>query len=220
MREYQGCLALIVCVLSACSGHPERGGADGPAVASSASSKRDIAAVSPSPADHVHADTSWNFRVAVPPGWKVDHDFRHGYLANGAWKTYAAPDSRGTPIVSLSVPGSNQITSAEIRIGASRGADEIAHCAAPPDSVRSGSLHLERIGGAEFTAFDASDAAMSHYLDVHAYRAVHDGACYAIDLLVYGSNPQVYDPPPTLPFSKEQAFARMQAVLQTFRFTR
>jgi len=163
---------------------------------------------------------NWNFRIDVPRDWKIEHDFAHGYLANDAWRTYAAPDSHGTPIVSLTVPGSNQITSAEIRVGASRDANEIAHCARPPDSLRAGTLHSERIGGAEFTAFEASDAAMSHYLDVRGYRAVHDGACYAIDLLVYGSNPQVYDPPATPPFSKQQAFARMQAVLQTFRFTR
>jgi len=219
MRKCQGCFALLVCVLSACSGHPEHD-AEVPSAGSSASPARKSTAVAPSSADHVHVDTSWNFRIAVPPGWKIEHDFAHGYLADDAWKTYAAPDSHGTPIVSLTVPGSNQIVSAEIRVGASRDANEIAQCTAPPDSVRAGTLHSERIGGAEFTAFEASDAAMSHYLEVRSFRSVHDGACYAIDLLVYGTNPEVYDPPPTPPFSKEQAFARMRGVLQTFRFTR
>ncbi|HJU08581.1 MAG TPA: hypothetical protein VJ727_08895 [Rhodanobacteraceae bacterium] len=217
MRKYQVCFALLACVLAACTAHPEQSGTDVPAAGSSASPRRITASPPSAPA---YTDTNWNFSIDVPPDWKVEHDFAHGYLADGAWKTYAAPDSRGMPVISLTMPGSNQITSAELRIGASREANEIAHCATPPDSIRAGSLHSERIGNAQFITFEASDAAMSHYLEVKSFRAVHDGACYAIDLLVYGTNPQVYDPPPTPPFSKEQAFAKMHTVLQTFRFTR
>ena len=218
MRKYQGCVALLACVLVACDAHPEHGGPDMPAAASSASPTQRVTSAARSAS--VYTDTDWNFRIDVASDWKIEHDFAHGYLANGAWKTYAAPDPHGVPVVALIVPGSNQITSAEIRIGASRDANEVARCTAPPDSVRAGSLHSERIDGAEFTTFEASDAAMSHYLDVRSFRSVHDGTCYAIDLLVYGTNPQVYDPPATPPFSKEQAFARMRAVLQSFRFTR
>jgi hypothetical protein len=58
---------------------------------------------------------------------------------------------------------------------------------------------------------------MSHSLDVHSYRAVRRGACYAIDLLVYGTNPQVFDPPATPPFSRAEAFARMRSVLASLR---
>jgi hypothetical protein len=53
---------------------------------------------------------------------------------------------------------------------------------------------------------------------VHAFRAVHDGACYAIDLLVFGVNPEVYDPPATPPFSDARAFDAMRAVIRTFAF--
>ena len=217
MRKYQVCFALFVCVLAACTAHPGSG-ADAPAAASSASPTQRVTSAARSAS--IYTDTDWNFRIDVASDWKIEHDFAHGYLANDAWKTYAAPDSHGMPVVALIVPGSNPITSAELRIGASRDANEVARCTAPPDSVRAGSLHSERIDGAEFTTFEASDAAMSHYLDVRSFRSVHDGTCYAIDLLVYGTNPQVYDPPATPPFSKEQAFARMRAVLQSFRFTR
>lgn len=44
------------------------------------------------------------------------------------------------------------------------------------------------------------------------------GASYAIDLLVYGVNPGVYDPPATPPFSDANAFAAMRTVIQGFRF--
>ena len=59
---------------------------------------------------------------------------------------------------------------------------------------------------------------MSHHLDVHAYRTVRDGACYAIDLLVFGVNPAVYDPPATPPFSDAFALAAMRDVLQSLQF--
>lgn len=121
-------------------------------------------------------------------------------------------------MLSLVEPGSNRITDAEIRIGASRAAKEVQGCTTPPSSVRPGSATTRRINGAAFTTFEVGDAAMSHYLHVHAYRAVHDGTCYAIDLLVFGVDPGVYDPPATPPFSDAQAFARMQAVSDSFRF--
>ncbi|HET7223673.1 MAG TPA: hypothetical protein VFI81_10775, partial [Rhodanobacteraceae bacterium] len=72
--------------------------------------------------------------------------------------------------------------------------------------------------GIRFTTFEAADAAMSHHLDVHAYRTVRNGACYAIDLLVFGVNPEVYDPPATPPFSDARAFDKMRAVIRSLRF--
>jgi hypothetical protein len=161
---------------------------------------------------------AWNFRIDVPPGWTVRRDFRSSYLANGAWKSFASPASHGQPVLALTMPGSDKITDAEIRIGASRDARELHDCATPPSAVRPGSVETRTIGGVGFTTFEAADAAMSHHLEVHAYRTVRNGACYAIDLLVFGVNPAVYDPPATPPFSDAHAFAAMRGVLQSLRF--
>jgi hypothetical protein len=163
-------------------------------------------------------DGAWGFRIDTPPGWTLRHDFQSSYLANGAWKTFAAPDSQGQPVLSLAVPGSNQVTDAEIRIGASRDPVEVRRCTEPPSTVVAGSVATQRINGVPFTTFEARDAAMSHRLDVRAWRAAHGGACYAIDLLVFGVNPQVYDPPATAPFSDAHAFEAMGAVLRSFAF--
>lgn len=165
------------------------------------------------------ASSRWGFSIDRPKGWQVRRGFRGGYLASNAWKSYAAPDSRGTPVIALAMPESNRVTAAEIRVGASQSPEEVARCKKPPDAARAGGAGQATIDGIRFTRFDAGDAAMSHYLDVHSYRTVHDGACYAIDLVVYGTNPEVYSPPATPPFTREQAFAQMQRVLQGFRFT-
>lgn len=148
----------------------------------------------------------------------IRRDFGSSYLANGAWKAFVAPDSQGKPVVALVVPGSNRITDAEIRIGASRAPGEVDRCTTPPATVRAGSIATARINGTTFSTFDAADAAMSHRLDVHAYRVVHAGTCYAIDLLVFGVNPDVYDPPAKPPFSNARAFRAMHAAIQSLRF--
>lgn len=205
------CAALV-----ACSGNdagnaptPQSAATTPPVIASAASASQSRKAF---------VSDAWGFRVDVPPGWTIRHDFHSSYLANGAWKTFAAPKSRGEPVVALMVPGSDRITDAEIRIGASRAANEVQRCTRPPSAVRPDSTATQRINGVKFTTFEAADAAMSHHLDVHAYRAVHNGACYAIDLLVFGVNPGVYDPPATPPFSDTHAFDEMRAMIRSLRF--
>lgn len=88
------------------------------------------------------------------------------------------------------------------------------------DSADKNSIGKTTINGTTFTAFHAADAGMNHYLKVHSLRTVHGGYCYAIDLLVTGTNPEVYDPPRKPPFSQEAAFKQLEKALQGFRFTR
>lgn len=200
------CLALFACSGSG-TGNAPPPQAVIPAAASSAPES-----------SRAFVSTVWGFRIDVPSGWTLRRDFQSSYLTNGAWKTFAAPDSQGEPVLSLIVPSSNHITDAEIRIGASRAPAEVQRCTAPPSAVRAGSVATQRINGVPFTTFEAADAAMSHHLDVHAFRVVRGGACYAFDLLVFGVNSQVYDPPATPPFSNAHAFDAMRAVIRTFRF--
>ncbi|HEX5954075.1 MAG TPA: hypothetical protein VFY94_12960, partial [Rhodanobacteraceae bacterium] len=68
----------------------------------------------------IFVSEAWRFRINVPSGWTVRRDFRSSYLANGAWKSFAPPDSHGQPVLTLTVPGSDNVTDAGIRIGASR----------------------------------------------------------------------------------------------------
>ena len=138
-------------------------------------------------------------------------------MDSGTWKAYADPDSHGKPILALVLRGSNKITAAELRIGVSTQPREVAHCSGRP-SAAVGASDQATINGTTFTHFHARDAAMSHYLEVQAYRVVHEERCYAIDLWITGTNPQVYDPPATPPFSRADAMRRLHVLLGTFRF--
>lgn len=212
------CLATC-CVLLLCScSNPEASQAPSTRIAAPLDASAPVPGAS-SPVQR-YINTGWGFRIDLPDGWSTSEGFKNSYLANDSWKTFAPPDSQGTPIVALVMPGSNSVTDAEIRIGASNAPGAVANCMQPPQSAQPGNVSLHEIQGVQFTAFKAADAAMSHHLKVHAYRALHNGACYAIDLVVFGTNPMVYSPPATPPFSDAEAFAAMHEVLTSFRFTR
>ena len=156
--------------------------------------------------------------VAVGPvaGTRVAHDFQRDYLASPAWKLFAPPDSVGTPLVALVLDGSDRLTAGELRIGRSDNAAAIKTCLEMPDEATGPAVAATvDIGGVPFTHFTVGDAAMSHYVNAESYRAVHDGGCYAIDLVVAGTRPEVYDPPPTPPFAQEEAASRLAEALKT-----
>jgi hypothetical protein len=181
-----------------------------------------MAASTPSKASSRHHFTSKDlgFRIDYPEGMAASTRFDSKYLANDSWKTYAPEGSTGTPVLRLTVPGSNKVTAGELRIGVSDADKELERCEKPTANTGATDIGKTSINGTRFATFHAADAGMSHYLKVHSYRTVHDGRCYAIDLLVTGTNPKVYDPPRTPPFSNQAAFARLQQALQGFRFIR
>ncbi|PWK85285.1 hypothetical protein [Fulvimonas soli] len=206
MRTRRPLSVLLALALAGCG----RRAGDAPAAPPGAAAHREAAA---------YVDERHGFRIALPADAEVRHDFRRGYFDDAGWKSYAAPGSRGEALLALVVPGSNGITAAELRIGASAQPSEVARCTAPPAGAGGETGHV-RVGDGDFVRFHAADAAMSHYLDVEAYRAVHAGRCYAIDLWIAGTDPQVYEPPATPPFDRRQALQRMRGWLGGFRFTR
>lgn len=160
--------------------------------------------------------------VALLPvdGFDLRHDFARSYLGDDQWKSFAGPDSVGRPLAALVLQGSNEITAAELRLGSSNNAGALAECVQAANSAESSRSEEVRIDGQVFHHFHAADAAMSHYLDVDAYRAVRHGHCIAIDLLITGTRPEVYDPPRQPPFDQATAKARLQQALAAVRITR
>lgn len=159
----------------------------------------------------------WGFHIDYPDAWRASQSFGTSYFSTGTWKTYAATGSIGTPILALTLPGSNKVTTAQLRIGASADAQAVAHCLDLPP-MASGGSDQQTLNGVSFLHFRASDAGMSHYVNVESYRTVHASRCYAIDLWIAGTRPQVYFPPATPPFTHDQAEKRLQSVLRTFHF--
>lgn len=170
-------------------------------------------------ASHAYRDPAQGFSLDIPPGMQLRHDFQRSYLDAGAWKAFAEPDSQGTPMAALVLDGSNKITAAELRIGVSADHQAVAHCTEVPASGVPAGRDTVKLSGTDFVHFHAADAAMSHYLQVESYRAVHAGRCYALDLWISGTRPEVYDPPATPPFSRKDALRSLHDALAGFHFT-
>lgn len=168
----------------------------------------------------VFADETVGVALLPVEGFDLRHDFARSYLGDDRWKSFAGPDSVGRPLAALVLQGSNEITAAELRLGSSNNAGALAECAQAANSAESSGTDEVRIDGQVFHHFRAADAAMSHYLDVDAYRAVRHGHCIAIDLLITGTRPEVYDPPRQPPFDQATAKARLQQALAAVRITR
>lgn len=168
---------------------------------------------------NVYSNAAQGVSLVVPPGMQLRHDFQRSYLDNAQWKAFAEPESHGTPVAALVLDGSNRITAAELRIGASRDGQALAHCTDVPASGIPDERDTVTLAGVKFVHFHAADAAMSHYLQVESYRTVHAGGCYAIDLWISGTRPEVYDPPATPPFTRDDALVKLHDALSGFRFT-
>jgi hypothetical protein len=161
----------------------------------------------------------YGVRINYPAELELRQTFKRNYLGNGGWKTYMRPDSPpGKPLVALVLPGSNPIAAGELRIGVSQQPNAVRTCTDLPAAALPDTQGQTTISGVTFTTFKARDAAMNHYLVTQSYRAVHSATCYAMDVLVFGTNPEVYDPPTMLPFAKAQVFARLVRVARNLQF--
>lgn len=150
---------------------------------------------------------------------ELRRDFTRNYLTLDGWKLFDASGSTGSPLAALVLDGSNEVTAAELRVGRSDDAGAVADCLAPPAEA-TGPVDTVDIGGVSFTHFPVGDAAMSHYVSADSYRAVQHGRCYAIDLVVAGTRPEVYDPPREPPFSNELAKQKLRDALSSIRWVK
>lgn len=158
---------------------------------------------------------------AYPTDLVIHHDFQPGYFLDERWNTYVPEDVAGDALLALRLPDSNEVTKAVLRLGASDAPEAVQHCLLPPATVARVSRHeatSTRIGGVRLQRVTHSGAGMSHYLHRRSFRTVHNGRCIAIDLIVAGTNPKVYAPPRTPPFSVDVAFRRLAALLQGLQF--
>jgi hypothetical protein len=167
----------------------------------------------------LHVDRDYGFSITVPAGVALRETFTPSALDNAQWQYGATAPTSGSARVALVLPGSNAIATGELRVGVSMAPNSVQQCTQIPAGAQKqpGAITLDRVG---FTNFRQEDAGMNNFLTADSYRAVQKGRCYAIDLLVYGTNPQVYSPPATAPFTREEARMQLQKMLPGFRFLR
>ncbi len=162
-----------------------------------------------------YINETFKFKISYPSSFIVAEKFVNSYLLPTHWNVYAKDEKKGIPVVSFRIPNSDEILMGEVRIGVTADKDEIASCLLPPYPVP---VKKIQVNGHDFSVFETSDAAMNHFSSVTGYRIIHENHCFAIDVLFYGSNGDVYDPPREPAFNRVSAEKKLEKIIQSFEF--
>lgn len=169
------------------------------------------------PSMETYTNTDYGFSLQHPASIQAAQTFTGSYLVPDTWSVLDG-NGTGQKVVEFLLPASNEITAAGLRIGASKDAAAVRACLQAPIDQGVG-ISTRSINGQLFTILKGSDAAMSHYRHVQSARIIREGVCLVFDEFVSGTNPDVYDTPRTAPFTKEEGFRQLDALLETLRFT-
>lgn len=156
-------------------------------------------------------DAATGFHLEWPATFEPEIQSPVAYLLPTGWRLDLRPGESGRLMAGWVLKGSNDVTTALLRYGISGDSKSFQRCL----DAGGGGLPTNQvmIGGRPFTHYQLQDAGMSHYLVADAYRSRYQGRCYAIDLIVHGTEPQVYDPPRTPPFTTAQAQQALHGLL-------
>lgn len=188
--------ALVVIVLSGCASAPPQPG---------------------DPGTKVFRSVQYDVQMVYPDTLTATRGFDSSYLLSPRWN----PDDTQAPgeaLLQLTLPHSNKLMNARLRLGVSDDTQAAQHCRLPESGIDTGAVSTVQIGGVTFRRRDTGDAGMSHSVMRHAYRGVAHGNCYAIDLVVGGVSAGAVPGDARPPMSRDAAFKRLTALLAGFRF--
>ena len=158
---------------------------------------------------------SYGFSLTYPKTFIATTTARAGsYLYPGNWSAIESND-KGSLVLRLLVPGSNEVLTGELRVGGSDIGPNVTTCMQPKENY---TMSTTTINGHFYKVFSGSDAGMSHFGSVKSYRTVKNDTCLAIEELVYGTNGQVYDPPRQAPFSEDAVWSMLDAIVNSAQF--
>lgn len=164
-----------------------------------------------------YENAKYGFGLKYPPEMIPHYDFKISYLIPSTWSILSDDETAGEQLVEFIVPKSNNVTSSELRFGASDDPAQVSACLVAPSWTEVKS-ELVQIGGRDFQKFSYSDAGLGHYASVRTYHAVMNGRCFVIDQFVTGTHPENYDPPTTTPFSMEEGFTKTDQLISSIVF--
>lgn len=172
------------------------------------------------------SDGEYGFTLRYPQTWETDYTFKSFYHLPPAWRVNALSEATGTPILSVigyrieSDHSYPRYFDAEVRIGASTDAREIARCLTAAIEQNEQPLPDVILGGTTFKAFSFEGAGMMQYVKGVSYRAVHDGVCIAIEKIAAGASYRDDpDSPDDVPDATlDAAYASLDPVVASFAF--
>lgn len=172
-------------------------------------------------ADTAHF-TSQTFGITLdyPSSLKVLSQFPSSYLMpQPRWNHRGPLHVPGQALVALELPDSNAVKRGLLRLGASNVPKAVQDCLFTQSEIDRwvpgvNKVRHVRIDDVDFQMVTSGGAAAGHGMSEELYRAVHDGHCIAVDLIVAGS--WAVDEKPA--FSTDEAFQRLTELLQGLHF--
>jgi hypothetical protein len=128
----------------------------------------------------IYTNGTYGFSLFYPSADKLSASFEASTTPAFAWRTAAA--ASGTPVVSLAD------ASGELRIGASAAAKEVSACT--KSSPAETTLPDLKLASTTFKGFFSDKLGTDAPVHIESYRAVHENACVAIELITPESSPQ------------------------------
>lgn len=166
---------------------------------------------------HTYHSPDYGFTIQYPPSMKLVNSARGDNTGGSApvcddttEACFAYPESR--------YKGTN-FTGAGIAVNILREARNSQQCEDfrvadyPPPTI-----HSVVIKGTRFSVGDTTDAGMSHYHSIRAYRALYQNTCFEIRTQINTVSPDVYDPGVIKLFHPAGLRTIFDQVAHTFRF--
>lgn len=167
---------------------------------------------------HTYRNPDYGFTIQYPPSIKLLNSAR-GENTGGS-----APVCDDTTIACLAYSGAaykgTNFTGGGIAINVLRDAKSPDQCEqfASADYPRPASIRTVDIHGTRFHAGSTSDAGMSHYQNIRAWRALYQNVCFEIRSQIDTVSLGVYDPGTLKPFHPARLESLFGQVMHTFRF--
>jgi hypothetical protein len=133
--------------------------------------------------------TDAGFSIAYPIDFSVDDNI--GIAPAMDWRV-GANGAPGLKRFTLTIPASfepqTNLIGATLTVGDSQNNAAIANCLKPDASgVPGAATSTATINGVTFNVFTSSDAGAGNYYETTSYRALHAGACVAIEYTIHSA---------------------------------
>ncbi len=154
------------------------------------------------------------FAIAYP----IDFSYQDNYSAipSTDWRV-DSNGIQGTTFFTLTIPSAfepqTNFADAKLTVGSSRNATAVSQC------LTTGATSSIMINGTAFTVFSSNGAGAGNYYQTTSYRAIHGGACWAVEYTIHSSQIANYPSSYNLhPFDQGAVTAVLDRIVGTFRF--
>jgi hypothetical protein len=174
------------------------------------------------------SDGEYGLSIQFPEEKQTDFNFSPFSHLPARWRVNALSNGTGTPVIAIvgyrteSDHAYPRYYDAEVRIGVSKDPVELARCEKPSTEQSEEILPDVILGGTTFKVFSFRDAGMMQYLKGVSYRALHEGACVAIEQVATGSSYRdgFLSKEDISDVVLEKAYSDLANIVSTFAFAR